>query len=223
MFVKGGKGMKKNVEIWVTKHSKDTKMEDIESISTSVLKNPICQRRRTICDGVCEHCYADRLLHCRESLEEHLSNNMEILSSKLLTPKEAALVPISVLVARIESFGDVCNVVQARNYIRIIRAHKHTQFGIWSKNWGIWLAAFKKEGKPKNCTYVHSSMKLNAIDEINPRMKPYVDHVFTVWDKKTYDEQFRGDKKTECAGIHCLSCMKCYKKSTSYYINERLR
>lgn len=212
-----------NFAIHVTQHSDNTKMAGIQSIGTTSLVNPICQRRKEVCGGICSHCYAANLCKMRASLNKHLAENYEKLTAKLLSPTEAAAVPVTSLIARIESFGDVANVIQARNYIRIIRAHKWIHFGIWSKNWGIWHAAFKKEGKPRNCTYVHSSMGLNEISDVNDRMKRYVDHVFTVWDKKEYDARFKGDNLTECAGISCASCQKCYHKGGSYYINERLR
>lgn len=212
---------KARTSIHVTTHSNGTKMAGIQSVGTTSLVNPICRKRKEICDGVCAHCYADSLCKLRTSLNVRLMENFEKLTSRLLTPKEAEAVPVSTLLARIESFGDVANVTQARNYIRIIRAHKWIQFGIWSKNWGIWRAAFIKEGKPKNCTYVHSSMHLNHVDDVSPLMKKYVDHVFTVWTKDQYPE-FEGGK-TECAGLSCAQCQKCYRKNTSYYINEKLR
>ena len=164
----------------------------------------------------------------RKSLEEHLRQNFYKLNKRLLTPKEAKAVEITTQLGRIESFGDVASVTQARNYIRIIKAHPRTRFGIWSKNWGIWLVAFKKEGgKPANCTYVYSSMNINQPDTPNPRMLPYVDHVFTVWDKEHYDAVIAADPKSECAGLSCKQCRKCYHKAnangSTFYINERLR
>ena len=209
--------------IHVTQHSEGTKMAGIQSIGTTSLVNPICQRRKEVCGGICSHCYADALCKMRHSLNDHLVANYEKLTAKLLTPKEAAAVPVTSAIARIESFGDVANVTQARNYIRIIRAHKNIRFGIWSKNWGIWHVAFKKEGKPSNCTFVLSSMNVNKTDDPHKLMVPYVDHVFTVWDKKEYDLRFKDDKLTECAGISCATCQKCYHKGGSFYINERLR
>ena len=211
------------MSIHVTNHSDNTKMAGIQSIGTTSLCNPICQKRKEQCDGVCAHCYADSLCKMRKSLNVHLVENYEKLTSRLLTPAEAAAVPVTSLIARIESFGDVANVIQARNYLRIIRAHKWIQFGIWSKNWGIWLAAFKKEGKPKNCTYVHSSMCLNAVDGVYPDMQKYVDHVFTVWDKELYPQVIEKNPASECAGLSCSQCQKCYRKNSIYYINERLR
>lgn len=209
--------------IHVTNHSDNTKMAGIQSIGTTSLCNPICQKRKEQCDGVCAHCYADSLCKMRKNLNEHLIQNYEKLTSRLLSPTEAAAVPVTSLIARIESFGDVANVTQARNYLRIIRAHNWIQFGIWSKNFGIWHAAFKKEGKPKNCTYVHSSMNLNHQDEVPPLMKKYTDHVFTVWTKDVYDDVIKANPSSECAGLSCAKCQKCYRRKGSLYINERLR
>lgn len=214
-------------EIHVTNHSDGTKMEGIQSISTSCVHNPICQRRQQDPMSVCSHCYAQRLCSFRKNLDTHLVDNYQELTTHLLTPTEAAAVPVTSLIARIESFGDVANVVQARNYIRIIRAHKWIRFGIWSKNLGIWAAAFKIEGKPRNCTYVHSSMNVNYADGIPYWAAKFVDHVFTVWDKETYSKILEKNPKSECAGLSCAQCQKCYKKASakggSFYINERLR
>lgn len=210
--------------IHVTMHNDGTKMQGIQSIGTTSLCNPICQKRKECPDSICAHCYADSLCKMRKSLNVHLENNYAELTTRLLSPSEAAAVPITTVIARIESFGDVANVTQARNYIRIIRAHKLTRFGIWSKNDGIWHAAFKAEGKPKNCTYVHSSREVNKPENVLLTMKKYVDHVFTVWDKKKYEEV--KTPETECAGIRCMTCQKCYRRKSeggSFYINERLR
>ena len=128
--------------------------------------------------------------------------------------------PVTSLIARIESFGDVANVTQARNYIRIIRAHRWIQFGIWSKNHEIWLEAFEKDGKPRNCTYVLSSRNVNQVADVSEEMRKYVDHVFTVWDPANYT--YAGTK-SECAGLNCAKCQKCYRKGGSYWIDEKLR
>lgn len=209
--------------IHVTNHSIGTKMEGIQSISTSVLVNPICKYRKTINEGICAHCYANSLCRLRKSMDEHLRQNYSKLNRRLLTEKEAKAVDVETYLVRIESFGDVASVTQARNYLRIVKAHPKQRFGIWSKNWGIWLVAFKKEGKPVNCTFVLSSMHVNQPDTPNPRIAPYVDHVFTVWDKAHYDSVIAENPKSECAGKSCKLCRKCYHKNTEFNINERLR
>lgn len=213
--------------IHVTTHNDNSKMAGIQSISTSCVHNPICQKRQQDPFSVCAHCYAERLCRFRKNLDEHLEQNYQELTSRLLNPKEAAAVNVTSMIARIESFGDVANVIQARNYIRIIRAHSWIRFGIWSKNLGIWAAAFKIEGKPRNCTYVHSSQYVNFAEGIPYWGKKYVDHVFTVWDKDMYPQIIERNPKSECAGLSCAKCQKCYKKAStkggSFYINERLR
>lgn len=211
------------VTIHVTNHSKGTKMEGIQSISTTCLANPICQKRKEEPGSVCQRCYAANLCRLRKSLDCRLSANYSALTTHLLTKKEAAAVPVTSRVVRIESFGDVANVTQARNYLRIIKGHPLQRFGIWSKNPGIWLAAFKTEGKPTNCTYVHSSMNVNQPDQLDPRFAKYADHIFTVWDKETYPGVIKKSPRTECAGISCMNCLKCYRKNSSRHINERLR
>lgn len=211
--------------IHVTMHSDGTKMEGIQSISTSVLKNPICQKRAQCPNSVCSHCYANHLCSFRKSLAKNLAENYDELNDHLLTKSEAAKVNVTSVLGRIESFGDVASLIQARNYLRIIRANKVTRWGIWSKNGGIWAAAFHLEGKPRNCTFVLSSEELNKPAVVPPILEPYVDHVFTVWEKAIYDKLWRGTE-SECAGIRCMSCQKCYKrknKKVPFYINERLR
>ena len=211
------------MSIHITIHNKDTKMAGIQSISTSVLLNPICQKRSKVPGSVCEKCFAEKLLGYRKPLAQCLERNYQELNDHLLSRDEAASVVVTSILGRIESFGDVATVMQARNYIRIMDANPDVRWGIWSKNAGIWVAAFHLEHKPKNCTFVLSSPELNVITDVPEWMKEYVDHVFTVWDKKEYDLRFKGDKVTECAGIRCMNCQKCYHKGGSFYINERLR
>lgn len=209
-----------NRKLHTTTHSKKHKMEGIQSISTSVLDNPICQKRREVPDSVCAKCYANHLCRYRKSLQTCLSRNFSILNDHLFDEREALRCQFDTRYGRIESFGDVASVTQARNYIRIIRANPETDFGIWSKNAGIWREAFELDGKPVNTTFVLSSCKVNEVDIVPDGMREYVDHVFTVWSPDRYI--FAGTP-SECAGIQCKTCLKCYKKHTPFEINERLR
>lgn len=210
-------------KLHVTTHSKGTKMEDMQSLGTSCIDNKICKIRMNIEGSICADCYACALCKCRTNLTEHLINNHEILKQRMLTMEEAASVDFAALYVRIESFGDVDSVIQARNYLRIIKAHPENHCTIWSKNDGIYRSAFNIEGKPENCTYVHSSMFVNVIDEVDLIKNWFIDHVFTVWDKAHYAKVIAEHPETECAGIKCRKCLKCYKLGTSFYINERKR
>jgi len=183
--------------IHITKHNDGTKMEGIQSISSSVWLNPICQKRSKCPGSVCEKCFAEKLLGYRKTLAVCLEKNYEELNDHLFSRDEAASVVVTSILGRIESFGDVATVMQARNYIRIMSANADVGWGIWSKNLGIWVAAFHLDGKPKNCTFVLSSPELNEIAEVPEWAKEYVDHVFTVWSKQEYDKRFKGDKLQE--------------------------
>ena len=198
----------------LTMHDKNHKLAGIESVSTCVLINDICEfrRRSGACDGVCAHCYAASLNKAYKNLSVKLSRNYGRLTSHLLTDDEVPL--FSTFYGRVESFGDVRNVTHARNYIKIIRNNPRTKFGIWSKNIGIWAAAFKIDGKPENCTFVFSSSHINQRETVPEFALAFTDHVFTV---------FTPGHDSNCAGIKCMTCLKCYKKDTEFYIDEILR
>lgn len=206
------------IRVHITNHSRKHKLAGIQSVSTSVLLNPICAKRR--CNGgVCANCYAARLTKCRKNLQPYLEQNAKILTDHLLEDWE--IPQFTTVLGRFEAFGDVINVTHARNYLRIAKGNPFTHFAAWTKNPGIWLAAFHQEGgKPENMTFVLSSFTLNAPDPVPAYIAEYVDHVFTVYDAEHYD--FEG-KPEECAALSCATCRKCYQRGGSFHIAELLR
>ena len=209
--------------IWVVNH-KANKLEGICSISSSVHDNIFCKARRLIKDCICSHCYAHNQQAYQTGLKEHNILNGIILRNILIPVKAFKLLVIIFPSLRIESFGDVQNVIQARNYIRIIKAFPRKRCAIWSKNLLIWEQAFMLEGKPNNTTYVHSSSKVNVVDVIDTKRFYFVDHVFTVFDKK-YAKQH--NIIINCGGRKCMDCIRkrinCYFRNTEFYINEGLK
>jgi len=210
--------------LWIVNHN-DNKLEGISSISSSVCDNLFCKCRQAISDCICKFCYAYNQQSYQTGLKEHNIINGIILRNILLPVKSFKLLKIVYPYLRIESFGDVANVIQARNYIRIIKAFPRKRCAIWSKNIAIWSAAIEKEGKPDNTTYVHSSSKLNQPDEINLEKYWFVDHIFTV-----YTKQFakKNNIVINCGGRKCMECIKrkmnCYfrtsENNNTLYINE---
>lgn len=210
--------------IHLTMHDSEHKLAGIQSLSTSVLENPICQARRKVKGSVCEKCYAAHLVAYRKNLNNCLIRNYKILTDHLLDKREAASCQFMTALGRIESFGDVSCVTHARNYIRIERANPQTRFVIFSKNLEIYHEAFELEGKPRNTTFVYSSPNVNEIAEIPAKYEDMVDHVFTVHDKAHYTE-YRGTP-SECNRLRCLKCQKCWKRTSKKNprnINEELR
>lgn len=207
------------------------KMKNVPSISTSCRRNKFCLARMKNAVNVCVECFANALLGIRKNLEAAIAKNADILTDHLFTDEEAATIKIKFTKkmlagnpkkrTRIESFGDVSCLVQARNYIRIIRANPDCNFAIWSKNWFIWYLAFEMDGKPSNCTFVFSSLKINVSDQVPEKIKPYVDHVFTV-----YEGEYAAANgvETNCAAESCAACGRCYEHDPKdFWVNEKLR
>ena len=209
--------------LWIVNHMAN-KLEGICSISSSVHDNCFCKARQKIKNCICSHCYAYNQQSYQTGLKEHNILNGITLRNILIPVKYFKLLRIIFPYLRIESFGDVANVIQARNYIRIIKAFPEKRCAIWSKNILIWKEAFDLEGKPKNTTYVHSSGTVNKIDDIDIEKYPFVDHVFSVFDKKYVKEN---NIVINCGGKKCLECIKakknCYFRNNTFYINEQLK
>lgn len=208
--------------VHVTTHDKEHKLAGIESVSTSVVENKICQARRKDTKSVCAKCYAEALVNCRVSLGDHLRNNYNILNAGLI-PTEKFYNLFSTVLGRIESFGDCASLIQGENYTRMIKANPETHFAIWSKNYAFYFKVWDRVGKPGNTTFVLSSSEINVpfdMSKLPEKWRGYVDHVFTVWDIDKYPLH---DMAGHCAGVRCMSCQKCYHNGTPFYINECLR
>lgn len=207
--------------LWVVHHNA-RKLEGIDSISSSVHDNCFCAAWRKLKDCICAHCYAYNQQTMHTGLKEHNILNGIILRNVLIPVAAFRYLPILFPYLRIESFGDVANVIQARNYIRIIKAFPGKRCAIWSKNIETWHQAFALEGKPKNTTFVLSSPYLNKpVSEEVIRKYDFIDHVFTVYTKKFAVEN---GIVINCGGRKCLECIMkktaCYFRGNSLYINE---
>ena len=195
------------------------KLDGYYSISTSVLMNDRCQARAKNPRSICADCYAASNVARYSNLTQALECNYEILNGFLIsdTAWNVLCIPTTNGDARIESHGDVATVTCARNYIRIIRTHKHLNFGVWTKNVDLWEKAFEIEGKPENMEFIVSSYLTNVQMELTPSAAQYVDHIFTVYDA----ERAQAHNITiNCGARCCATCRRCYQKDTEYYINE---
>ncbi len=201
--------------IWVVNHT-DNKLEGLCSVSSSVCDNKLCSWRQKIKDCICSHCYAQNQQSYKTGLKEHNILNGLVLRNILIPVsffKKNLFICSKIL--RIESFGDVANVTQARNYIRIIKAFPRKRCAIWSKNLLILEEAFRLEGKPKNTTFVFSSSFINKPAAIDRKRFSFVDHRFTVFDA---DYIKRWNIKINCGGKKCMNCIKA--KTNCYYHND---
>lgn len=210
--------------LWIVHHNA-RKLAGIDSISSSVHDNCFCAAWRKIKDCICKHCYAHNQQAFQTGLREHNILNGIILRNILIPVAAFKHLQFIFPYIRIESFGDVANVTQARNYIRIIKAFPGKRCAIWSKNLQLWKQAFEKEGKPKNTTFVYSSPYLNTqVSKTILECYPFIDHIFSVFTKKFAREN---NITINCGGRRCLDCIlkkiNCYYRGGELYINEELK
>ena len=190
------------------------KMSGVPAISTSCLKNPICYARRKVKGSICEKCFAASTLSRYSECERHAAENFDLLTGRLLNADELPIFG-NVRFVRIEAFGDVANVTQARNYVRIIRANPDVVFGWFTKNAYIVQGALKLEGgKPENLVLIQSSMMMNTPAPIVSGF----DRVFTV-----YDKAHAGAVNINCGARSCVGCGRCYKHGGESVVSELLK
>lgn len=195
------------------------KMSGMMSLSTSCTQNQYCKYRSKNPDTVCSHCYAQRQLKMYKSLEKVLINNTEILTNRCLEYYEIPV--INALYFRLEAFGDLINEVQLINYFNLCNKNKLVKFALWTKNLWIIESVLKMGArKPSNLQVIYSLPYLNDRNENIFILYPFVDKVFTVFDKNYIKEN---NVDINCGAKNCLACGKCYKKNKIKFINERLK
>lgn len=229
----------------MTEHSTTSKMADKHSLSTSVELNDFCQARqcleckKTIVDddeidleAVCPYCFSEGISNARPTVRYSTARNSMILwQTEIPVPVWEEVWKKEFLSwnqpdFRIQSLGDVRTVTEAENYIRLEMAIKEMIETEWSKNWRIWLQAFRHLGKPKNSRYIHSSLYLNHFDQIPEAMKEYVDFRFTVFTVdylRNHPEIVANCCTLDNKGRQCRrDCNECYAKNPKKYAFDRI-
>lgn len=199
------------------------KLENFYSISSSVAENDICKARAKNCNSICSKCYAANSVSYRNNLRLALLINHIILNCFDIPERIWRLLSIPSVngKARIESHGDVASVQASDNIVKIIRSHEWLLFGTWTKNFGFYYRTFLKYGNPENMSFLVSSDIVNKVLELPEYIKPFVDHVFTVF---TLDYVKEHNIKIHCGYHHCKDCMLCYTKGNKqFYVNEILK
>lgn len=195
-----------------TKHT--GKMNGMQSLSTSCQVNEYCKQRAQVEGSICQKCYASRMTRMYKNLDAALQRNAEILTSRVLD--ESELPEINCCYFRFEAFGDLINTTQVVNYFNICKKNPDVHFALWTKN--PWIVREVADQKPSNLTIIFSSPTLNRQADISKM--PYIDKVFTVYDKPTIE---RDGIDINCGARSCLKCHKCYTDSETVTINEQLK
>ena len=188
------------------------KMEGMMSLSTSCRTNPFCIKHAAVKGSICEKCYAQIQMKRYTNMSPCFERNAEVLTDSVI-PVEYLPV-INAAYFRLESFGDLINTTQVVNYFNLCKKNPRTSFALWTKNPQL-IAPVANE-KPDNLQIVLSSIMINQIVD---NKYPFVDKIFTVYDKETID---RDHVNINCGARKCLECLKCYTKGETV-INEKLK
>lgn len=192
------------------------KMFGIPAVSTSVLENPICQKRREDPESICAGCFAANTAARYTSLAKNLKSNLELLTGEIL-PLDAlpVFIPELASIVRFEAFGDLANVTQAINYINIAKQNPRVCFAIWTKNIAFLAKAIEETGKPENLRVIYSSPIVNKAIELEKLQRgfPCVDAIFTVYDKKYIAAN---NTEINCGAKSCITCRNCYDRPDFY-------
>lgn len=198
------------------------KMSGMVSVSTSVLENPHCQKRRACVGTICEKCYAGAQLQRYASQAKKLKLATEFFTSHIIDYDEIPL--LNTLYFRFEAFGDLINSIQVVNYFNIARKNKAMRCALWTKNPWIVSYAMSEYGieKPENLVVLISSPYINKKIDIEKikAVYPFIDKVFTVYNNEYIDNN---NVLINCGARECFTCLKCYSKFTENYISERLK
>ena len=192
-------------------HKNSGKLAGFKSLSTSSICNPFCNKMCENPENVCAYCYARRALNTyRKNMIPKLTRNYEFFTTVELTEKDIPFIPTEQL--RFESFGEIANGIQYRNYNMIAEKNKHCYSVLWTKNNAI--VQRNLSSKSSNLHLIRSSRKLNFADEL---IYPY-EKVFTVYDcEKSIGRQ-------NCFG-HCETCNQnnpiCYTQNNIAFVNEK--
>lgn len=195
-----------------TNHS--GKMTGMQSLSTSCKTNPNCAKYSKVKGSVCQKCYAQRQMKMYKNMSACFERNADVLTSRVLDKEELPL--INACYFRFEAFGDLHNTTQLINYFNICKKNPDVHFALWTKN--PYIVKEVADQKPKNLVILVSSLFLNTPVDIEKM--PYIDKVFTVYDKDTIAKE---NVNINCGARNCLKCHRCYKKTGAKYINEKLK
>ena len=189
------------------------KIEGTMSFDSTATNCEFCQAMREAAKNnpfhICGYCYDYAQEHGYKGvnvLNRH-SLNMIIMSSVEFTIEELATLSTAGI-NRINSSGDIPNIIYACNMIKLCFAHPFVRFGFWAKNTAAVIAACDKYGKPSNVKLVQSSPIINK----PCKLTKYFDVVFTVYSDKEAITAAIAAGACECNGKKCKACgYKCYK------------
>ena len=205
----------------------DAKMHGVISLSTYVGNNIYCLARCNNCtNAICKYCYANSLTKQRYYLKMKLIRIMAIFTNIELSKSDIPVIDNTIYpYFRFESFGDINNKLQFKNYNLFAAVNPGVNFTIWTKNPGIIQQCINAGLQLSNNLIIGlSSLYLNTPEIKKAKKYPFIRFLFTVYDD---DYIAAHNININCGAKHCISCGICYKylheykNGGLYIINER--
>lgn len=196
------------------------KMQDVLALGTSCKLNPHCKMNQKIKGSICEWCYAENM---RRTTAYKQAFNTYVLCTYLFPENQIPYINRTMF--RFESFADLLNDIQLRNYINIAAKNNHVECGIFTKRPAfLYNTLFKYYAglKPENLNVIVSSLYLNVIADYKGRFmladgRDMINHIFTVF---TADYALKHNIVIHCGTSICINCRRCYSSDTEFYVNE---
>ena len=205
-----------------TKH--EDKMEYMVSLSTSCKISCGDNAMRDNPEDICYYCFSDNQQDRQKNTRDKLIRNTYLLA--FYDIPQAAFdglidsLPKYADIFRLESFGDLMNDQQFRNYLKMVNGNPKTTFAEWTKKPWIMAHVFKTENKPENLIVIISAPRLNDTITYEQIVKdwPFADKVFTVYDNDYITEN---EIEINCGGKQCITCRLCYEHNDTHELKER--
>lgn len=191
------------------------KMAGMCSYSTSVELNIFCNCRMKKDCAVCKHCFAYRQLGIYHDQRKKLKR-AHIIATKCEwnTIDIPYINPEKFPYFRLESFGDINNTLQVRNYntlAYVLGVCYGIKTTLWTKNPGIIQQAINEGMQLTKALVIGlSSLELNKPETEKAKKYKFIKFVFTVFEHE-YAKQH--NVKINCGGRRCRSCLNCYLKA----------
>ena len=200
----------KLLSVYKVSYHDSGKIEGIFSFDSSCHGSVFCGFMRSLAEKnpgiICGLCYDAAQEKYKANVKERHTLNLRIMSSVLFAEEELSVLTTG-YINRFNSSGDIDNLTQARNYIRIAKIHPLQKFALWSKNFDIVAKALDIEGKPENMIYIASS---TLIDK-PAKLPKYADYTFTVYSTEEKLQEAINTGSVFCGGKKCKDCgFKCY-------------
>lgn len=249
---------KKDVQSLVKlSYSMSGKMENVLSLSTNCINCGRCQKRHNIKGTICEYCYAFKQLehpnYKNTSMIKNFNLNEDFFTVSI-RDYETEIKPIAWEIVkalqknnetigttekpcnlfRLESFGDIHNIIHAENYFLLCAAIGELEniFKVnvtwWTKNFDYMLKAWdllaeetkadiRKVIKPIfSSTFVNFPISRKYIEKAEKKLGVKIKR-FTVYTKEYAEEN---NITINCGSRDCFNCRRCYTDNNEMDVNE---